>query len=185
MVFVMMQKLFLRVFCNIWKVYEECDENCLTCYGPDSNECLSCDSSKNLVLYSNNCIEKTSIINGYYYDSSKNSFLHCQSPCETCSESKTNCSTYIENYCLYSNECLTETTVIPYYYCNSDNIYEKCSDNCFSCDSSACLVCLTDYELYNGQCYHKNTTIEGYFFNHDDNIYKMFCFMKNLLWSFE
>ena len=163
--------IFEGLYCY-YTIYEPCDESCLTCEGPDVDECLSCSSSKNLALYMNTCIDKNTIIDGYYHDSNTNSFLRCESPCLTCTESKSKCLTCIENYCLYFNECLIETTDIPYYYCNSDYVYEKCSENCFSCDSNnVCLICLSDYGIYNGQCYHKNTKIEGYYFDYDLNTF--------------
>ena len=163
---------FEGLYCDLmYGYYMECDESCLSCYDYDKDNCLSCDSSRNLALYLETCIDKSTIIEGYYYDSNTNSFLACESPCKTCSESKSNCSSCIDNYCLYSNECIINTTVIPNYHCNSNNIYEKCSDNCFSCDSTSCLYCLSDYGLYNGQCYHKNTKIEAYFFDYEHNTF--------------
>lgn len=59
-----------------------CSSNCLTCFGPNSNQCLSCPSST--YLQSGQCVPGCLI--GFYQSSSQ--CLSCSAECYACNNSQ-------------------------------------------------------------------------------------------------
>ena len=102
---------------NSAKRFFLCDNNCRSCYGPDSNNCLTCfnpDINPNLAyLYNDECLsecpegtyEKLQI-EGYY------KCMSCYSNCKTCSErgedDDMKCDTCNNNDIIYEKNCYKE-----------------------------------------------------------------------------
>ncbi|KAL4472692.1 hypothetical protein ABPG74_018641 [Tetrahymena malaccensis] len=135
-----------------------CSVNCSACYGPTSNQCLSCKSGYS--LQGNKCIEVTcnsscltcsgpysnqctSCSSGYYLDSNK-TCQPCQYPCENCYNSATECTTCGQNYEMdkFSGKCVSIYT---------------CDSSCLECsayrDPTKCTSCREGQFLnQNGRC---------------------------------
>ena len=78
-----------------------CYSNCLTCNGPNPNECLSCPSGEYL-NYDFTCI---SACPSYYFENSNlNTCVKCQINCKIC-QNEDNCSLCSPNYILINNVC--------------------------------------------------------------------------------
>ncbi|EAR86018.1 transmembrane protein, putative (macronuclear) [Tetrahymena thermophila SB210] len=131
-----------------------CSNKCSACFGPSSNQCISCNNG--FILQGNQCIEATchsscqtcsgpnanqctSCPSGTYLDSSK-TCQPCQAPCESCFNSATECTTCVKDYEIdkASGQC----------------IFSKvCDISCQDCyvfrDPRGCLTCKDGY-FYNG-----------------------------------
>ena len=101
-----------------------CDSSCLTCNGPNSNNCLSCaDSSKYLSNYS--CVSICPA--GTYADSSNillKKCVNCDTSCASCyGANSNNCNTCSNtNYYLYLNSCVSNCPTTYY----ADSTDKKC-----------------------------------------------------------
>ena len=141
-----------------------CFVNCSSC---DVNGCLTCESgfiliSLNLKICLNDCMT------GYYVDSTSTLCEQCQSPCLTCHNSSTNCTSCDQlstlKY-LSAGECLGSCPTTSYP--SEDNVCQSCVYPCIECLSDMnCTVCAASYYLYTptSQCVQTcigNTIIVG------------------------
>lgn len=114
--------------CQPGKCHKYC-EKCIS-YSDNDNEqnCISCNSSYDLVLEEKNCKESCSI--GYF--ETKNKICDkCNNSCKTCEQNPYNCSSCEDKKFLDKN-----------------NNCSDCSDNCETCSGSAdnCESCYKDSE---------------------------------------
>ncbi|EAR86011.2 leishmanolysin family protein (macronuclear) [Tetrahymena thermophila SB210] len=135
-----------------------CSVNCSACFGSASNQCLSCNDGYS--LQGNKCVEMicysscqscsgpnsnqcTSCPAGKYLDS-RNTCQHCQSPCENCFNSSTECTTCSQGYFMdrFSGKCVSENS---------------CDSSCLDCsafrDPTKCTLCRDGFFLNEyGEC---------------------------------
>jgi hypothetical protein len=92
---------------------------------------------------------------GFFKD--VNTCVLCQSPCGSCSNYATNCTSciisanntfyyYLNNIC-YMNQCPDN-----YYISSLNNICLACQNPCKTCNRTQCLTCLNDLYYYLGFC---------------------------------
>lgn len=80
----------------IWVYNVECDISCLTCFGPDSNNCISCNP--NFILTSSNTCKINCDLAGYDYEESPNVCKNCTDiNCDSCSRDN-HCTSCDEGY---------------------------------------------------------------------------------------
>ncbi|KAL4438378.1 hypothetical protein ABPG74_009417 [Tetrahymena malaccensis] len=170
-----------------------CSNNCSACFGKSSNECLSCNEG--YYLKGNQCIEATchsscltcsgpstnqctSCLPGMFLNSQK-TCQPCQSPCETCFNSATECTTCVEGYeidkvsgqCIYSKVCDVScqdcyvfrdprgctTCKDGYFYDGKEGRCSKCDESCSKCYNrkDKCTECASgwEYDGYHQTCY--------------------------------
>ena len=132
------------------QVCTSCPTECSVCYS--ATFCTSC--ANGYFLYSNQCINDSSVceLNGHYVSGSV--CYACVQPCLRCSASATNCTTCLSGYIFSSpNQCLISC---PGGYYQSGAACLTCSTECATCTSgpSFCLACATNYSLYlaNSSC---------------------------------
>ncbi len=97
---------------------QECDSSCMTCSGPDADECLTCNATQALVRTTTGTCVSFSCLDGAFvyinYVAQNVSCQACHSSCKTCSDSGSgNCM-----------ECGTGRTAYPStianrFYCKS------------------------------------------------------------------
>ncbi|KRW99700.1 Insulin-like growth factor binding protein, N-terminal [Pseudocohnilembus persalinus] len=144
----------------------ECHNDCLTCYGPDADNCNSCDPSRTLYLQVSTCQGNCDA--GYYLDTSTGICRQCNTGCATCVNKANNCLSCTGFYILYNNKCNHNYCPAGYVIDYANNICEQCDSTCETCTgttSSDCSSC--EYQqryYYSGQCltdcpvgYYKNT----------------------------
>jgi len=87
---------------------EACLEECLTCDGPERDNCLSC-KDKYFSALSQECLEECPA--GYYEEHTTMECTLCESPCEDCGDSATDCTKCYEGSELpfqYKGACIEE-----------------------------------------------------------------------------
>jgi hypothetical protein len=96
------------------------------CYNCNSTSCTSCNTNlTNRYLSGNSCIP----LDGYFDNGVDQIAELCQSPCENCQNSSTNC-----------------TLCVSYYYLDSNGTCSNCPANCIACSSgSICTICDANY----------------------------------------
>jgi len=121
-----------------------CHPKCLTCLGPYSTQCASCDSKLHLIL--NTTKNTCDCINGYYLDISTDSCNACDLSCTKCigPGPAPNCACMMGDY--------YDTTAKQCYPCPDP----WCAD-CNPTNPNECLSCLTDipnvsYNLVTKKC---------------------------------
>ncbi|EWS76513.1 H-type lectin domain protein (macronuclear) [Tetrahymena thermophila SB210] len=147
-----------------------CHVNCLSCTGPQSNNCLSCYPY--LLFFntkSNECLVQAPA-SGYYCQSSSSASPWYQQDCYPCDQSCLQCSGPL------STNCLSCTTIFPFYnlsnnsclvqapnsgcFCTKNsNINLSYQQNCYPCDvncqnckgplTTDCTACSQSYPYYN------------------------------------
>ncbi|CAI2371721.1 unnamed protein product [Moneuplotes crassus] len=121
-----------------------CHVSCLTCNGPDIDDCLTCDSGR--FLYLTLC--KLVCPDGYYGDSSSNTCQPCNTVCSKCNgATELDCieCTYnsTHKYFRHNNECLNHCPLKMY----GDPTLSKCENchsfctNCYGELSTQCTAC--------------------------------------------
>ena len=146
-------------------IYYPCEDNCLTCSDKkigESNNCITCDNSKNLFLVKdlNNC--ENDNYSGYYLDNKENILKKCYFSCKECADylkyinnkENHNCIKCNDNYYkLGENNCYNNETVIEGYYLDTDEnpyLWKECYERCGACNKSGnytnmnCLSCKTN-----------------------------------------
>ncbi|CAD8156620.1 unnamed protein product [Paramecium pentaurelia] len=101
-----------------------CHDLCDSCYGPNSNQCLSCKSSQHRYLNNNTCVCQSN-----YYDGGINN--NCQSICG--------------DMIVTEGEDCDDGNTIRFDGCN-DCKYE-CQKECLTCVNGQCSVCIAGYTL--------------------------------------
>jgi len=110
-----------------------CDPNCLTCTGPDKNQCATCVSTK--TLDSGYCKDKCGTTE---YRNSDYSCQDCDSSCRTCSAGTSNsCGSCYSPYVLTSNTCPDINTNGCYYSCAT----------CVGPSVNQCSICVGSWVL--------------------------------------
>ncbi|EAR98006.3 bowman-birk serine protease inhibitor family protein (macronuclear) [Tetrahymena thermophila SB210] len=134
------------------KVCQKCHPTCLSCNGPNFNQCLDCDISKFRKISGSqqcNCIE------GYY--DNMNNCTKCDQSCLSCSGSSDKecltCDLSKFRY-LKDGQCVCQDT---YYDKGDKNICEKCQNPCKNCILQGlnilCLSCLDNLKILQlGKC---------------------------------
>lgn len=125
--------------------------NCLNCTGLCStclngSYCLSCTS----IFYSSgSCVVASSCPSGTFANSNNLRCDSCTSPCATCSNSATNCTSCVSPNLYYDGVC---TASCPNGMYPSGNNCLNCTGLCSTCSNSTfCLTCTTNY-YFNGTC---------------------------------
>ena len=133
-----------------------CNEACLTCFGNQTDQCLSCHTS--FFLQNNICeichascqtcggpfnMNCLSCFSGTYLSSSYD--------CLTCDTSCSNCSGPS------ISQCLSDIVVCPinYYEDAVENVCASCDALCYSCNgpfSNNCTSCVDGLYFSNGSC---------------------------------
>ncbi|EAS04000.3 EGF-like domain protein (macronuclear) [Tetrahymena thermophila SB210] len=117
----------------------DCKISCLTCKGPNDNDCLTCPDP-NMQLVNGQCQCKTG-----YYSPTDNQCLPCHHSCATCTgTSDHECLTCSDTTRIY--DIATKTCpCIPNYYDNSPSpICSQCHYTCQSCHGNQktdCIAC--------------------------------------------
>ena len=127
--------------------YKLCHESCLTCDGPNNDNCLSCNGKTFFEVenYPNKCLKYAEIPINYYgivLDNGAFIFNKCHESCKTCIKGgKYNCQecNIVGGYYPVEDKfgyCLTEEE-LPYKYYLDNNIHKmfKCHNNCNSCSN--------------------------------------------------
>lgn len=122
-----------------------CNDVCDSCFGPSSDNCLSCSSG---YFFNYHCLDKCP--DGYYEDKDLKECLPCLRNCLTCSETAQNCTQCRVGLFLdQNNHCLPDLKM------SQPSNTTKCSDFCQVCDDtspSTCIQCEENRILYNGNC---------------------------------
>ncbi|KAL4465856.1 hypothetical protein ABPG74_004093 [Tetrahymena malaccensis] len=181
--------------CNI------CNVSCLTCQGPQSNNCLTCPSSLPYFnTQTNGCLAQAPS-QGYYCQSGtsispsyQQNCFSCDSTCLQCSGPlSTNClscTTSFPFYNLSSKSCLVQAPNQGYFCLQNPDINFSYQKNCLPCDSTCltcsgslqnnCLSCSTQFPYFNtqtNQCLSNTPGINYYCQNNINNpIYQLNCY---------
>jgi proprotein convertase subtilisin/kexin type 5 len=127
-------------------ICQKCSPECETCFGPATDNCLSCSQSK--LFYGYHCIKQCP--DSYYADTKLNECLPCSSNCKTCDKSPDNCITCKMSLTLnQNNRCVNKCML------SNDSNCSNCHKSCASCDgneSNQCLSCRSGLRLMNGTC---------------------------------
>jgi len=135
----------------------KCHPLCMTCTGPETDMCGSCDASKKAILIS---LNKCDCEQGYFYNEDKMMCEKCSSICKNCfgpnSDQCTECingiSYNVENIL---NLCVTDCLSLISYY-KSSNSCKKCHTDCLECIGSLqsqCTKCADPLKvMYNNEC---------------------------------
>ncbi|EAS04209.2 zinc finger lsd1 subclass family protein, partial (macronuclear) [Tetrahymena thermophila SB210] len=128
-----------------------CDPQCATCFGPGSNNCLSCP--RNLILSLGQCVEVCPV--SYYKNSDINECLPCDPTCQNCDGPlESNCTECPQGLLLQENKCVSKCD--DSYYVNPfSSICQKCDSSCQTCfgpSESECSSCALDLIYLNNSC---------------------------------
>ncbi|XP_064474371.1 furin-like protease 2 isoform X2 [Ornithodoros turicata] len=128
---------------------EPCNMECDRCYGPLSDNCISCKSGRHLTRSS--CWKECP--DGTYADDSLGLCVQCDLNCAMCEKSAFNCTACKESYLLSGSSC---TTSCPKgTYATSERRCANCHQNCETCngpDDKNCITCIEGYHAYQNQC---------------------------------
>ena len=175
--------------------FKKCNISCLTCYGPNNDNCILCNNNGGYYYKENNesqiCYSNGNIEIGYYLDRINNLYRRCNKRCLKCNEGGSD----IESNCLECNNslnyhfdpiipkhCLTyeELININYYLDSSVDKFKICNYNCSTCQNPyKCTLCNNTKGYYfiendlSGICYNSITIAVGYYLNLTDNLYKL------------
>ncbi|EAS06676.2 zinc finger lsd1 subclass family protein (macronuclear) [Tetrahymena thermophila SB210] len=130
-----------------------CDPQCATCFGPGSNNCLSCPRNLILILSLGQCVEKCPV--SYYKNSDINQCLPCDPTCQNCDGPlESNCTECPQGLLLQENKCVSKCD--DSYYVNPfSSICQKCDSSCKTCfgpSESECSSCALDLIYLNNSC---------------------------------
>lgn len=113
-----------------------CGASCLTCLGPETDQCLSCDSP--LVLHENTCLD--SCPTGRY--STGHECAPCHTSCTTCGgPSESECDTCPEGHLLDHFHCIHSCPPGSY---SSTGLCLSCLEGCVTCSNgTSCDQCVS------------------------------------------
>jgi hypothetical protein len=148
---------YFDVAMNLFNV---CYSRCNGCIGQGDNaknNCLKClDGYYNLEDDASQCLMKTEIINGYFFNAQLNIFSKCYLSCKSCTTQGNindhQCTSCKNNYFALEDKptfCyLKDPGVEGYYLDTTASIFKKCYKTCSKCSGSGdiftpnCLQCL-------------------------------------------
>ena len=89
------------------------------------------------------CEVTPSCVVGYYYNSSTNDCLNCNSPCKVCKTSgNTNCSDCLDGYYLEGSTCkLCSLALANCTNCSTSTTCLKCEDETYYISGGKCISC--------------------------------------------
>ena len=132
-----------------------CNPACLTCSGPNANQCLTCVSG--LLPIGSAC----ACAAGKYYAGGLNTCKPCDASCQTCDDGTSDgCLTCPTGYQLYQGSCYHSCTSTQ-YLTTTDFSCASCNSLCKTCtgpSAADCTSCSTA-NLVNGVC----TCPSGYY----------------------
>jgi len=127
----------------------KCSEGCASC--TQANICTFCSSGR--LAYNGQCF--TNCPPGSVASLNTSSCVSCNSPCATCTEHPSKCTT-CSSCCgsLFNFQCLGSCPVGTY---SVNATCQYCSYNCATClgTSTTCTSCPSGKVLFNGTCYDK------------------------------
>ena len=134
-----------------------CHEVCLTCFGSDINQCVTC--AEGSLFYQNTCLQQAC---------PDQTFLVANSSCQECHDSCTSCTGPLSSDCLscsnttyfYLGQCLASC---PSNTFPSGTDCEPCPSDCVHCSSSSvCTSCSKGYLLMESSGVCVNKCPDGY-----------------------
>ncbi len=168
---------------------KECKETCLTCKGPNNNDCTSCDNTTYFFKENdaNTCYSTETIEKSYYLDSVDKLFKSCSINCLTCiGPNPYDCSS-CDNITFYNKyddghifTCYNKnSTVEKYYFDSSSKSFKNCHSTCLTCSGKKYYHCLScDNNIYffkedvNNVCYKFNKIGDRYYFDNNSSIFR-------------
>ncbi|EAS02591.2 zinc finger lsd1 subclass family protein (macronuclear) [Tetrahymena thermophila SB210] len=135
----------------------QCDATCVSCSGPSSSECSSCDSPRFYQASTKQCV--TDCLPSQFKDKQQRACKNCDQTCATCQGPYTNDCTSCQGQ-LYldttENKC-TATCPLRFFKNTSNNQCSKCDSSCYSCDGTQPFNCLSCelpryYQVSQRQC---------------------------------
>ncbi|XP_023221254.1 furin-like protease 2 [Centruroides sculpturatus] len=94
-----------------YNICSPCNFSCLNCFGPNSDNCLSC--IKSYYLQEDFCVQDCS--DGYYKDEETNECLPCISQCMLCENNPSYCLSCKIGLYLFENHCVPECPEHTYH----------------------------------------------------------------------
>ncbi|EAS00823.2 hypothetical protein TTHERM_00309920 (macronuclear) [Tetrahymena thermophila SB210] len=151
----------------------KCNAGCLTCNGPLSTNCLTCQTGKYL-FQDNSCLTcdqsgqiqqgSQCICKSNYYQNG-NQCSQCSSSCKTCNgPNLNNCLTCIDGLYLHPDNSCQSCDTNGYFIQGQKCVL--CSANCQTCDGSSynnCLTCKTGLYLFENKSCNNCDTNNRYF----------------------
>ena len=127
---------------------ENCHESCLTCFGDEPDQCLTCPEGGKLMEHS--CLEECPPHT--YYDEAAMSCKHCHDSCQSCvGPSQDNCLRCPEDRVLNHFTCLSSCPENMFVLNNTECV--ACPANCAECSSAEkCSSCSNGYLLEENKC---------------------------------
>lgn len=121
-----------------------CDFSCLTCYGPSSSECLSCNGT---YLHLGICYSNCPL--HLFGDETDNKCKNCDASCDSCyGPYNTNCISCVSStYLNYNGEC-SSSCPLGYFADHAINKCELCDPTCETCSGpldTNCISCPGNY----------------------------------------
>ncbi|CAF2914819.1 unnamed protein product [Rotaria sp. Silwood2] len=135
-----------------------CDSRCLTCSGPESHQCNSCDKiSKFPNLQYHTCVSSCSP--GFYLSKNTSECLSCHETCLNCtSSSESSCLACKIGYDYFPDTHRCEKHIgKPYYIDSKTGEMRTCHSSCAQCkgpNPNDCMACnpITEVLLVDGHC---------------------------------
>jgi len=138
---------------------EYCNSLCSECTGPASTQCKpKMCSQKAYPLASKNttCLYMCATpADNLYLDSATKTCKPCKSPCRSCYENPTTCTTCITSYVLFNSKCLKSC---PSKYYADSGVCLPCSSRCIECEKKTnyCIKgCVNPYIFKDHACVDK------------------------------
>lgn len=141
-----------------------CNNACDSCFGPSSDNCLSCSSG---YFFDYHCLDRCP--DGYYEDYELKECLPCAKECLECSDSPHSCQKCKPGYELNEkNQC-----VFKNYKDKDDRPFQNqiiCHESCLKCNSPSpkdCVSCDVGRKFLNGRCIRDDCP-DGYYLSKND-----------------
>ena len=132
---------------SIDSLFKRCNERCLTCVEPGSENDTKCTKCNNSLDYHfdpikpNHCLKYDELIDiNYYLDIVDDKFKLCDEKCSTCKDpNKCNTCNNTKEYYFIENDlsgiCYNSISISVGYYLNlSDKLFKSCNNRCYSCE---------------------------------------------------
>ncbi|KAL4480118.1 hypothetical protein ABPG74_020634 [Tetrahymena malaccensis] len=155
----------------------KCYSSCLSCNGPNSNNCLSCNSGYYFYTSNSTCQQTCNTAGGFFVNQDK--CTPCDQTCSTCNgPSNSQCIACISGLYKYGGDnlcktCPTPTTSVQTTISNCKNSSNQCIYNNQTQSyelTGVCLVCNSGYSLINGVCIDSCSLISpNYYLNTSTN----------------
>lgn len=133
------------------KVCQNCDKTCLTCTGPNENNCLDCDYNVAIKTPENKCVCKQ----GYFKESTNKTCVQCDAKCKECITGATVCTACYPGSSPSGTSCSAisgwnwDSNALVFKQTNGCNLREfakgseclACSDACYTCNGPSEMNC--------------------------------------------